>query len=442
MEKERVIGNYIGYGVLNKDRNSDGVNNNSQEAAERLRSKGYRTILIGPLVQGKEEDNVADVTVGKAVKIPRAISRHYGTSYPITLPYNKETATEVLDSIRPDIFVIDEPLLPGLGVHTIMSGMPRKEDGKPIPVTIGRFHGRFKWDFLATTYKALGKAAKRPKFDQNGLPIGFTDGPYKTVIKDLYGTAISNVTRDFVKEHYEIDCEVIHNGIDTDQFTQEGPLKEDWEEQRKRDGKKIIFSSGRIEGRKGQQYLLEACLKLKEAGHKFILYLGGEEGVNRRQLERMVDKKELREYVIFVGNLPWEEYLKALRTADVCVYPATGNEGFGRTPAEAVASGKIAVVSLIDGYNEAMEGVPFVLRAKPKDSDDLADKIKEGFAAADQKGREFAQLNHAYIEKRFGWEVTLDKLDRFFDERFQRHGGVDWSKLPPSGTLYERRSAK
>jgi glycosyltransferase involved in cell wall biosynthesis len=441
-EKERVIANYTGYGILDKDRNSNGVNNLIQEAAQRLKSKGYRTILMGPLVEGKEKDNVADVTLGKAVKVPRAISKRYGTSYPITLRYNKEIATEVFNRTRPDFFVADEPLLVGLGVHTIMSGMPRREDGKPIPVPIGRFHARFKWDIWVATYKALGKAARRPKFDQNGFPIGFTDGPYNTVIKDLYGTAVSVVTRDFVKEHYGIDCEVIPNGIDTDQFTPKGPIKEDWDEQRKKDGKKIIFSSGRIEGRKGQEYLVEACLKLKLAGHKFILYLGGEEGVNRSQLERMVDKKGLKEYVVFVGNLPWEEYLKALRTADVCVYPATGNEGFGRAPVEAVASGNIAVVSLIDGYNEAMEGVPFVLRAKPKDSDDLAEKIKEGFAVADDKRREFGQLNHDYIDKRFGWEVTLDKLDRFFDERFQRHGGVDWSKLPQSETLYTKKGEK
>jgi len=327
-------------------------------------------------------------------------------------------------------------LLPGLGVHTIISGMPRREDRKPIPVTIGRFHGRFQWDIPARLLLRVGKATKRLKFDQNGLPIGFTDGVFKTIVKDLYGTAVSKVTGDFVKEHYGIDCEVIYNGIDTEQFTLKGPPKEDWEEQRK-NGEPIIFSSGRIEGRKGQPYLIEACLKLKEAGYKFILYLGGE-GVDKKRLHRMVDQKGLKEYVVFVGNLSWKEYLKALRTADLCIYPATGNEGFGRAPVEAVASGSIAVVSLIDGYNEAMEGVPFVLRARPKDSNDLAEKIKDGFAAAEEKRRKFGQPNHDYIEKRFGWEVTLDNLDRFFDNCYRRHGGVDWPKLPASGTIYTR----
>lgn len=437
MEKERVIVNYSGYGILDKDRNSDGVNNLIQESAERLKSKGYYVILLGPLVEGKEKDNVADVTIGKAIRIPRPIARRYGTSYPFTLPYLKKEATEVLDNAKPDIFVIDEPLLPGFGAHTIMSGMPRREDGKPIPVTIGRFHARFEWDLLATMLFNLEKAARRLKFDQNGLPKGLTDGMVKTIVKDLHGTAVSIVTRDFVKEHYGIDCEVIHNGIDTDQFTPKGPLKEDWEESR-RNGKRIIYSPGRIEGRKGQPYLVGACEILKNRGLSFVVYLGGE-GVDKKYIQEMVIRKGLQEHVIFVGNFSFEEYARALRTADVCCYPATGGEGFGRAPVEAAASGSIPVVSEIDGYNEAVEDMPFVLRAKPKDPLDLADKIEAGFSVSEEKRREIGGLNHKHVHERFGWEVMVDKLDRFFDDCFRVHGGVDWSQFPRSGIIYSNR---
>jgi len=100
MEKERVIANYSPYGILNKNNNADGVNNLIQEAAERLKSKGYHTILMGPLVKEKEEDNVADVTIGKAIRIHPAIARRYGTSYPFTLLYFKEEATEVVRSYK------------------------------------------------------------------------------------------------------------------------------------------------------------------------------------------------------------------------------------------------------------------------------------------------------------------------------------------------------
>lgn len=441
MERERVIVNYSPYGILDKGKNSDGVNNLVQESALRLRSKGYHVILAGPLVIGKEEDNVGDRTLGKAIRVPRAISRRYGTSYPVTLPYFKEIATAALDDIRPDIVVMEEPFLPGFGSHVIMSGMPRREDKKPIPVTVGRFHGHIKWDLLAKTGFGIGKAWRRIKFDDLGLPVGFTDGMVRTIGKDLYGTAVSIATGDFVRENHKIDCEVIPNGIDTQEFAPHGSLKDEWI----RGDKKIIFSSGRIEGRKGQLYLIEACGILKNEGYDFVLYLGGE-GVDRKRSEKMVARRELTENVIFVGNLPWEEYRKALRTADVCVYPATGNEGFGRAPVEAVASGSIAVVSEIDGYNEAMKGMPFVLRTKPKDSSDIAAKIMDAFKVGEEKKREFGQLNHDHIQKLFGWKDILDRLDRFFDACISSHGGVDWSKweekdnvkpqLPTSGDIF------
>lgn len=435
MERERVILNYSPYGILNRHRNSDGVNNLVQESVPHLKIAGYKVITAGPLVKGKEEDNVADVTMGKAVKIPRPIAKLYGTSYCVPLFYDKKVARDELKKVEPDIVLTEEPFL-GCGTHTIMSGMPRREDGKPIPVTINRFHGYLdKWDILAKAAFRMLEIARRPKLDGLGFPRGFTDGIANTIRKDSFGIAVSSVTKKTVNERYKVNCEVIYNGIDSDQFAQDLPIKHEWRES----NKKIVFSSGRLEGRKGQKYLIEAISILKKEGYdNFILYLAGV-GEDRPKLEDMVKKRGLREDVIFVGNLPWEEYKRALKTADVAVYPAFKGEAFGRAPIEAAASGGLLVVSANDGYSEAVEGMPFVLKAKPMDSDNLARQIKKASEIGEEQKREFGKLNADHVRRTFGWGVTTDRLDNFFEESLKNHGGVDWSKPPSSGTLYERK---
>jgi glycosyltransferase involved in cell wall biosynthesis len=116
---------------------------------------------------------------------------------------------------------------------------------------------------------------------------------------------------------------------------------------------------------------------------------------------------------------------------------------------EAAAAGRLLVVSANDGYSEAVEGMPFVLKAKPMDSYDLARQIKVASEIGEEEKRAFGKLNADHVRRTFGWDVTTDRLDNFFEESLKNHGGVDWSKweelhkskpqMSASGIVYRKK---
>lgn len=429
-----VIIRYSPYGFTDRNKTSNGVNDLVQETTPYLEAKGYKIILVGPRIP-RNEDNVADYTLGRAKNIPPLLARMYGTSYPFSLPYDKRLATKLISKIQPDVVDMEE-LFQGFGAHGIISGVP-KRDGKPIPVMTARFHTPLEnWNWLPEIVLHMGKTVKRPRFNRSGIPSGkFTQGPVNTIINSIDGArAVSEVTKKGVKKHYKIDCEVIPNAINTHEFTPDGPIMEKW----KRDDKKIILMPGRNEPRKGKKNGILAYAKLRKQREDVKLIIPGR-GIDTNMLKDMVETMSIPD-VEFLDTLLLKEYKMGLRTADEVWCPATGEEGFGRVPIEAAASGAIVVASSIPAYREAMEGMPFVLMPEPSNVDDMVKKAAFGLDIQEDARKVWGRLNAEHIHRRFSLEVVTDQEAKFYNECYNGHGGVDWSKLPSSGTLYQRGS--
>src|ERR1035437_1246211 len=321
-------------GIQNKSPN--GVANFITEIAPHLERKGATVRLLGPNI-AEEGANAADYTLGRRVRVSRN-----KTSSETSVSFNKRHARALLLTVRPDIVVVHEPLA-GHAAHTIISGSPKREDRKTVPVFIGNFHARVESLDLPTRASWwLGQRLRRVTFNKYGIPNGSSDGYINTVMGSLEGKiAVSNATADFWKGIYSSEYEVIYNGVNTDELTPDGPKIEAWQ-----DGKKTILFAGRHDERKGIEYLLEAYRLLSTARRSGIKLKITGEGRMTDRLIRMAREMNLID-VEFVGVLPRVELVKAYRTADIFVSPATGGEGFGRTLAEAMACGTLTIGSNI-----------------------------------------------------------------------------------------------
>lgn len=140
-------------------------------------------------------------------------------------------------------------------------------------------------------------------------------------------------------------------------------------------GKKIIFSLGRLIAYKGFRYLIEAA---KYLGDGYVILIGGS-GPLKASLEKQIADEALHEKVVLLGFLPGEVLPAYYQACDLfCLSSISKTEAFGIVQLEAMSCGKPVVATDIPG-----SGVPWVnahqvsgLNVPPKDARALAEAIR------------------------------------------------------------------
>lgn len=192
------------------------------------------------------------------------------------------------------------------------------------------------------------------------------------IINRLYSTRftgkniVSEANRKFVKAiDPKGDYEVIPNGVDTDRFNPKNKPIE-----RFKDGKKNILFVGRLEERKGLNYLISALPKTAlEVPNLRLIVVG--EGPNKMlhmsQAESVSRATGVE--VCFVGAVSAEDLPRYYVSADVFSSPAFKNESQGEVNHEGQASGVAVVSGDNDGYQTSViNGVDGIL-VDPKNTD-------------------------------------------------------------------------
>ncbi|MBA7696292.1 D-inositol-3-phosphate glycosyltransferase [subsurface metagenome] len=140
------------------------------------------------------------------------------------------------------------------------------------------------------------------------------------------------------------------------------------------DGKLNILFVGRLEKRKGANYLLKAYERVKRHIPNSRLIIVGPGTRLRGKYEKRVKQSGLKD-VVFIGFASYDELPRYYKTADVFCAPATGWESFGIILLEAMAVGKPVVASNIDGYASILTHGAEGLLVPPKDVERLAQAL-------------------------------------------------------------------
>jgi glycosyltransferase involved in cell wall biosynthesis len=115
-----------------------------------------------------------------------------------------------------------------------------------------------------------------------------------------------------------------------------------------------LISVGRLSRAKNVHATIAALLAIKRAYPDVRLHVLGE-GAYRPTLEAEVQRLGLGETVIFHGNVPHDEVLQRLSTADIFVFPTQTAEGFPKALLEAMASGLPCIAAPVSV-------IPYLLR--------------------------------------------------------------------------------
>lgn len=196
----------------------------------------------------------------------------------------------------------------------------------------------------------------------------------KPVLKELLPKlqakiAVSKSAMEFISRHLPADYQIIPNGVDIERFCPGGPVIE-----RFADGKLNILFVGRLEKRKGLDYLLGAYGTVKKQFPNTRLIVVGPGTRLRPRYEKMVRERGLTD-VAFVGFVPSVDLPKYYRIAHIFCSSATGGESFGIILLEAMATGKPVVASEIEGYANVVSHKEDGLLVPPGDEGAIAEAL-------------------------------------------------------------------
>ncbi len=325
---------------------------------------GHDVKIIAPASKAVDDFGDRFIPIGSPRPVPSS-----GSIARLTLSFFLASKIrKVLNRENFDVIHLHEPLMPMLCTDVLLLS-PTANIG-----TFHATHGRPGYNFL----KPFGKFL------------------LKKCYRKLHGKiAVSKPAMDFAHEHFPGYYNIIPNGVDLEHFSPDVPPIEQFG-----DGKTNLLFVGRLEKRKGLNYLLEAFVRVQQEIPNSRLIIVGPGTRLRRRYEREVARTGLKD-VVFTGYVSYDDLPRYYQTADIFCAPAIGAESFGIILLEAMAMSKPIVASNIDGYASVIaDGVDGQL-VPPRDAEALArtliSTVKDGALCQEMAARGRAKaLEHSW----------------------------------------------
>jgi len=251
-----------------------------------------------------------------------------------------------------------------------------------------------------------------------GRPI--TTWMIRRRVRKLHGRiAVSKPALDYAGRYVPGPFEIIPNGIDLEHFSPDvAPIEEFC------DGKLNILFLGRLEFRKGVNYLLKAYLQIKPEIPNSRLIIAGPGTRLRKRYEKWVRRHHLEDDVIFTGLVPEADKPRYYKTADIFCAPATSRESQGIVLLEAMAVGKPVVATNIEGYASVVADGEDGLLVPPCDAPRLAEALMT--VMSDQKLREQMGAKGKLKAKEYSWEHVGQRVFDYYTQVIDKSRGQDF----------------
>jgi len=320
---------------------------------------------------------------------------HIGTPRPIPVSGSVARVTvsvrlesqikEVFEREKFDICHLHEPLMPTLCTtvlrlkHTPMVGTFHASGGKP---WYNMFSPIMKW-YLNRWFRKL-------------------DGRI----------AVSPVAMRYANTYFPAEYTIIPNGIDTHHFNNNVAPFEDF-----LDGKINILFVGRMEKRKGFDYLWKAYRLVKQEVPDCRLIAVGPGIRLRNKYEKRIARSGLSD-VVFTGYAAYNDLPRYYKTADIVCFPNTGWESFGVVLLEAMSIGKPIIASAIDGFTSVLTDGVEGIAVPPRDVEKLAEAIFK--LIKDEQLRQQMGARGKPKAEQYDWPILAKRVLDFYIETLNR----------------------
>jgi len=180
-------------------------------------------------------------------------------------------------------------------------------------------------------------------------------------------------------------------------------------------GKKVILSVSHLIKTKGIDLNLKAIDKLKQK-YPDIIYLIIGKGKEKKDLKKLVNKLNLQNMVIFIGEVSHYEVMEYMASCDIFSLPSW-NEGFGVVYIEAMAQGKPVIGCQGEGIEDFVEHGITGMLVKPKDVDSLVGAL-DFLLSRPSEAQDIGKRARGLVLKKYTWEKNAEKTIEVYREVF------------------------
>jgi len=228
--------------------------------------------------------------------------------------------------------------------------------------------------------------------------------------------AVSTAASEMVGRYFPDNYRLIPNGIDFETYSRmsDQPLPA------YQDGRPTILFLGRLDKRKGFEYLLYAFpLVLARFPSARLVVAGGYTDEEKEPYVQYVQEHRIPN-VEFVGYVPSDQKPRYYASCTVFCAPSTGFESFGIVLLEAMAAGKPIVASNIVGYRTVMQDGQQGLMVAPEDEHALARALIQ-LLSNPQLRAQMGEEGHR-TAARYSWRQVATMVMDYYCEVMEKQG--------------------
>jgi glycosyltransferase involved in cell wall biosynthesis len=278
----------------------------------------------------------------------------------------------------------------------ILAYLLKKITKKPYLITIQSadfniYHPRLNIKFIIKIYQKIEK-------------IIFNNADYCHAVSSYLG---SHFNRYGIKK-----IAVIPNGVNQSEFKPDS-CKRETRQKLGFNTENLIICVSRLEHKNGTHDLIEAANYLNKEINDFKIIICGD-GSDRQKLEKMVEKFNLKDRVLFLGDILHAELPKYVACADIFVRPSLA-EGFGIVFLEAMAAGLAVIATPVGGIPDFLKDRENGLFCQPGNPKDIADKI-EALIKDKTLTQKLIQNGFKIIKEEYNWDKISERIKKLYAE--------------------------
>lgn len=210
-------------------------------------------------------------------------------------------------------------------------------------------------------------------FQYNPLRNFFIQRILKKNIKKII--AVSVALEHALHQHHITNTTVIHNGIDTESWTNNPATVHAFKTAHALHDRRIVLFGGRLSLDKGPVPLLQAIIKLQRDIPNILLVVMGDPKRWDECVRSAGIHEDVSNIVRCTGWLHGEDLKTAYLAADIVVVPSLCLDCFPQTNLEAMAAGKPVVGTIFGGTPEAVIDNVTGFLIDPRKTDTFAEKV-------------------------------------------------------------------
>ncbi len=234
---------------------------------------------------------------------------------------------------------------------------------------------------------------------------------------DAVTTICEGLRRDIIRRGVpEKKITVIPNAVDIEKFSMGRPKDDGLARKLGLEKKSILGFIGSFYAYEGLPLVLKALPSIRESVPNISLLLVGG-GPQQDLLKAEVEKRALKDYVVFAGRIPHEEVQQYYDLVDIFVYPRLSMRLTELVtplkPLEAMAQGRLVLASDVGGHKELIKDRVTGYLFPANDASCLASTVKN---LLEQRAEWPAMRKSArqFVEEQRNWAVSVSRYNAVY----------------------------